>query len=67
MSMLRSVIRIAHPIGPSRANHRFPLDGAETKSEDYQRDVRGRAAQTLTSPGFLAASGQVSDLESVAG
>jgi len=51
------------------------LDGAETKSEDYQRDVRRSAAPTpmiaLKSfhldPESLAASGHVFDLESVAG
>jgi hypothetical protein len=42
--MLRSISRFAASIGRSRAT-KVPLDGAETKSEDYQRDVRASAAQ----------------------
>jgi hypothetical protein len=55
-----------------------PLDGSETKSEDYQRDVSRRAAQSpMTAVIWVkvpsqdgippAASGHVFDLESVAG
>jgi len=49
-SMLRCISRFWPPFHrPATGNpmvEEVPLDGAETKSEDYQMDGRGRAAET---------------------
>jgi hypothetical protein len=44
--MLRCVSRFGHQPVTRDPLVEVPIDGAETKSEDYQRDVRRRAAQT---------------------
>src|SRR5258708_8765721 len=50
-SMLRSVSCFGLTHRPVRDPLvEVPLDGAETKSEDYQRDIRRRAAQTPANP-----------------